>query len=68
VALGAGREPRTGIEAYLDLWAIADSDRRKHRSETIASLAAQEGLLGLPGTAFPALLEVERVVSRTASP
>jgi len=53
-------------QADLDRWAISVSDRRKRRGETIASLAAQEGLLELRGTAFPALLEVERVVSRTA--
>jgi transposase len=53
-------------QADLDRWAISVSDRRKRRGETIASLAGKEGLLELPGTAFPALLEVERVVSRTA--
>ncbi len=53
-------------QADLDRWAISVSDRRKRGQETIASLAGKEGLLELPGSAFPALLEVERVVSRTA--
>jgi len=53
-------------QADLDRWAISVSDRRKRGSATIAELAAQEQLLALPGAAFPALLEVERVVSRTA--
>jgi len=33
---------------------------------TIATRAEAEGLLGLPGTAFPAQLAVERVVGRSA--
>jgi transposase len=53
-------------QADLDRWAIAISDRRKRQDGTIAELAAREGLLGLPGAAFPALLEVQRVVARTA--
>jgi transposase len=53
-------------QADLDRWAIAVSDRRKRARATIAELAAQEQLFALPGAAFPALLEVERVVSRTA--
>lgn len=50
----------------LDRWAVATSDRRKRRGGTIAELAAQEPLLSLPAAAFPAMLEAERVVSRTA--
>lgn len=53
-------------QADLDRWAVAVSDRRRRRSNTIADLAAQESLLGLPATAFPAQLEVQRVVSRNA--
>lgn len=53
-------------QADLDRWALAVSDRRKRRGATIAELAAEEALLALPATAFPAQLEVERVVSRTA--
>jgi transposase len=53
-------------QADLDRWAIAVSDRRKRPGGTVAELAAQEALLGLPAAAFPAQLEVERVVSRTA--
>ena len=50
----------------LDRWAVVVSDRRRRRGGTIAELAAHEDLLGLPAAAFPAQLEVERVVSRTA--
>jgi hypothetical protein len=53
-------------QADLDRWALAVSDRRKRRDATIAELAAQEPLLALPAMAFPAVLEVGRVVSRTA--
>jgi hypothetical protein len=53
-------------QADLDRWAIAVSDQRKRAGGTIAELAAQEQLLPLPGSAFPALLQCERVVSRTA--
>ena len=65
VALGTGRNPGQA-QADLDRWAIAVSDQRKRKDATIAALASQEGLLALPGAAFPALLEVQRVVSRTA--
>lgn len=54
-------------QADLDRWALAVSDRRKRRGAiTIAELATEEQLLTLPATAFPALLRVERTVSRTA--
>jgi hypothetical protein len=53
-------------QADLDRWAIAVADRRKRKERTISELAAAENLLALPGAAFPALLEVQRVVSRTA--
>lgn len=53
-------------QADLDRWAGAVADRRRRRGATIAELAAKELLLTLPAAAFPAQLEVERVVSRTA--
>jgi hypothetical protein len=53
-------------QADLDRWAITVSDRRKRPGGTIASLAGQENLMALPAIAFPALLEAQRVVSRTA--
>jgi transposase len=53
-------------QADLDRWAITVSDRRKRAGATIASLAGQENLMGLPATAFPAVLEAQRIVSRTA--
>ena len=54
-------------QADLDCWAVAVADRRRRRGTTIAELAATEPLLSLPATAFPAQLEVERVVSRSAT-
>jgi transposase len=53
-------------QADLDRWAVTVADQRKRSGGTIAELAAQEDLLALPGVAFPAVLEAERVVSRTA--
>jgi transposase len=53
-------------QADLDRWAVTVADQRKRSGGTIAELAAREDLLGLPGVAFPAVLEAERVVSRTA--
>jgi len=53
-------------QADLDRWAVAVSDRRKRHGQTIAGFAAQEGLLALPAAAFPAQLQVERVVGRSA--
>ena len=50
----------------LDRWVVTVSDQRKRPGGTIAELAAREDLLGLPGAAFPAVLAVERIVSRTA--
>jgi transposase len=53
-------------QADLDRWALAVSDQRKRDGVTIGDLAEREGLLGLPGAAFPAQLTVERVVGRSA--
>ena len=53
-------------QADLDRWAVAVADRRTRRGLTIAELAGQEGLLGLPVAAFPAQLEVQRIVGRSA--
>ena len=53
-------------QADLDRWAVTVSDRRKRHASTIAELAGQEGLLGLPALAFPAQLQLERVVGRSA--
>jgi hypothetical protein len=53
-------------QADLDRWAVAVADRRTRRGLTIAELADQEGLLGLPAAAFPAQLEVQRIVGRSA--
>jgi hypothetical protein len=53
-------------QADLDRWAVAIADRRKRDGSTIAELADQEGLLALPAAAFPAQLDVARVVGRSA--
>jgi hypothetical protein len=53
-------------QADLDRWAVAIADRRKRDGSTIAELADQEGLLALPAAAFPAQLDVQRVVGRSA--
>jgi transposase len=53
-------------QADLERWAVTVADRRKRQGGTIAEVAGQEQLLSLPGVAFPAMLEAERVVSRTA--
>jgi transposase len=53
-------------QADLDRWAVAVSDRRTRHGSTIAELASQEALLALPAVAFPAQLQLERVVSRSA--
>jgi Mu transposase, C-terminal domain len=41
-------------------------DRRKRGASTIAELAGEEGLLALPAHAFPAQLDVQRIVGRSA--
>lgn len=53
-------------QADLDQWAVAVADRRKRQGRTIAELAGQENLLGLPAVAFPAQLQLERMVGRSA--
>ena len=50
----------------LDRWAVTVADQRTRHGITVAERAATEPLRALPATAFPALLEVERVVSRAA--
>lgn len=50
----------------LDRFTAAVADRRKRGDETVASLADKEPLLTLPASPFPAVLEAERVVSRSA--
>jgi hypothetical protein len=51
----------------LDCWALAMSDRRRRRGTTISELSAHERLRVLPAAAFPAQLELDRVMSRTAT-
>ena len=61
--------PVSGIghaQADLDRWALGVSDRRTRNGMMVTALAEREGLLGLPGIAFPAQLTVERVVGRSA--
>lgn len=53
-------------QADLDRWATGVSDRRRRGQGTVGALADSEPLAGLPASPFPAQLEAERVVSRTA--
>jgi len=53
-------------QADLDRFAISKADRRRRGTETVGSLADAEPLLALPAAAFPAILEVERSVDRSA--
>lgn len=53
-------------QADLDRFAISKGDLRRRGSETVGSLADAEPLLALPAQAFPAVLEVERSVDRSA--
>jgi len=53
-------------QADLDRFAVSRADARRRGSETVGSLAQAESLLALPAAAFPAILELERQVSRQA--
>lgn len=53
-------------QADLDRFATSKGDRRRRGVATVGSLADAEPLLALPAQAFPAILEVERTVDRTA--
>jgi len=53
-------------QADLDRFTISKGDRRRRDTETVGSLADAEPLLALPAQAFPAILEVERTVDRSA--
>jgi transposase len=50
----------------LDQWCVEVADQRRRGALTVAQKAAAEPLLPLPATAFPAELQVERVVSSSA--
>jgi len=53
-------------QADLDRWAVTVADRRRRGQATVGRLADSEPLLALPALPFPAQLEAERVVLRTA--
>jgi transposase len=53
-------------QADLDSWCVAVADRRRRGAATVAALAATEPLAPLPAAPFPAELEAERVVGRSA--
>jgi transposase len=53
-------------QGSLDRWCVEVADRRRRGRTTAAGLAAQEPLRPLPPLPFPARIEVERVVSRSA--
>ncbi len=53
-------------QADLDRFTRSVADRRRRDGETVAELAGREPLMVLPAAPFPAILEVERQVSRQA--
>lgn len=53
-------------QADLDRWTTSVADRRRRADATVTRLAEAEPLLALPAAPFPAILESERVVSRSA--
>lgn len=53
-------------QGALDRWCIDVADRRRRDRGTVAGLAEEEPLRPLPPLPFPARIEVERVVSRSA--
>ncbi len=53
-------------QADLDRWCVAVADRRRRGQDTVAGLAAGEGLLSLPEQPFPAEYREQRIVSRDA--
>jgi transposase len=50
----------------LERWCLDVADQRRRRGTTVDALAERELLHGLPASPFPAELEVERVVGRSA--
>ena len=53
-------------QADLDRWCRSTADRRRREDATVGALADAEPLLALPAAAFPAIVEVERIVERSA--
>jgi transposase len=53
-------------QGSLDRWCADVADRRRRDRSTVAGLAEEEPLRPLPPLPFPARIEVERVVSRSA--
>jgi transposase len=59
-------ETPSAAQASLDRWCAEVADRRRRDKTTVAGLAAEEPLRPLAPLPFPARIEVERVVSRSA--
>lgn len=53
-------------QADLDAWSVRVADRRARPGGTVGSLGAAEPLRALPALAYPAVIRVERKVSRSA--
>ena len=53
-------------QASLDRWCVEVADARRRGRQTVAELAATEPLMPLPPVAYPAVLDVERIVSASA--
>ncbi len=53
-------------QASLERWEAEVADKRRRPGGTVGQLGAAEPLAGLPTMAYPALISVQRKVSRTA--
>ena len=53
-------------QSSLDQWCVEVADARRRGPQTVAELAAAEPLMPLPPVCYPAMLDVERVVSASA--
>ena len=53
-------------QSSLDQWCVEVADARRRSPQTVAELAAAEPLMPLPPVCYPAMLDVERVVSASA--
>jgi transposase len=56
----------TEAQASLDRWSVEVADRRSRSGATVGQLGLAEPLSTLPPLAYPALISVERKVSRSA--
>jgi transposase len=53
-------------QASLDRWSVDVADRRARPGGTVGEIGATEPLRALPALAYPAMIAVQRIVSRSA--